>query len=220
MAKKRRQRKTPRSRLTKNQIEWNRRIRLLKRNIQADRRKGWVYVDDAIPKAPARITKKQLALLDQYRKADFRRQFAYKQGAEPGYIIDYDSEYPLDTNMPGVPNAATRLKALFNWLRDFQPPEDFSKYKQRFRKDKANKLYDIMNDRIKSEGLTNVARDLDPYNEQLFSLFQLFFSSDDDEVTLNYQAIREIIAGRPMSIAEAKQIEIDWESEIETMWNE
>ena len=218
MAKKRRQRKPPRPRLTKNQIEWNRRIRLLKRNIQADRRKGWVYIDDPIPKAPGRITKKQLALLEQYRKADFRRQFAYKREQdEPGYVIDYDEDYPLDTPMPGVPNAATRLKALFNWLRDFQPPEDFSKYKQRFRKDKANKLYDILNDRIKSEGLSNVARDLDPYDEQLFSMMQLFFSSDDDQVTLNYQAIREIIQGRPMSLAEAKQIEIDWESEIETM---
>lgn len=218
MAKKRRQRKPPRPRLTKNQIEWNRRIRLLKRNIQADRRKGWVYVDNAIPQMPGRITKKQLALLEQYRKADFRRQFAYKaEQPELGYEIDYDEEYPLDTLMPGVPNAATRLKALFNWLRDFQPPEDFSKYKQRFRKDKANKLYDILNDRIKSEGISNVARDLDPYNEQLFSMMQLFFSSDDDQVTLNYQAIREIIQGRPMSLAEAKQIEIDWESEIETM---
>ncbi len=218
MAKKRRQRKPPRPRLTKNQIEWNRRIRLLKRNIQADRRKGWVYIDNPIPQMPGRITKKQLSLLEQYRKADFRRQFAYKREQdEPGYVIDYDEDYPLDTPMPGVPNAATRLKALFNWLRDFQPPEDFSKYKQRFRKDKANKLYDILNDRIKSEGLSNVARDLDPYDEQLFSMMQLFFSSDDDQVTLNYQAIREIIQGRPMSLAEAKQIEIDWESEIETM---
>ena len=218
MAKKRRQRKPPRPRLTKNQIEWNRRIKLLKRNIQADRRKGWVYIDNPIPQMPGRITKKQLALLERYRKADFRRQFAYKaEQPDLGYEIDYEEDYPLDTPMPGVPNAATRLKALFNWLRDFQPPEDFSKYKQRFRKDKANKLYDILNDRIKSEGISNVARDLDPYDEQLFSMMQLFFSSDDDQVTLNYQAIREIIQGRPMSLAEAKQIEIDWESEIETM---
>ena len=218
MAKKRRQRKPPRPRLTKNQIEWNRRIRLLKRNIQADRRKGWVYIDNPIPQMPGRITKKQLALLEQYRKADFRRQFAYKsEQPDMGYEIDYDEDYPLDTPMPGVPNAATRLKTLFNWLRDFQPPEDFSKYKQRFRKDKANKLYDILNDRVKSEGVSNVARDLDPYQEQLFSMMQLFFSSDDDQVTLNYQTIREIIQGRPMSLAEAKTIEIDWESEIETM---
>lgn len=218
MAKRKRQRKPPRPRLTKNQIEWNRRIRLLKRNIQADRRKGWVYIDNPIPQMPGRITKKQLALLEQYRKADFRRQFAYKaQQADLGYEIDYDEDYPLETSMPGVPNAATRLKTLFNWLRDFQPPDDFSKYKQRFRKDKANKLYDILNDRVKTEGVSNVARDLDPYQEQLFSMMQLFFSSDDDQVTLNYQAIREIIQGRPMSLAEAKQIEIDWESEIETM---
>lgn len=218
MAKRKRQRRPPRPRLTKNQIEWNRRIKLLKRNIAADRRKGWVYVDDAIPKTPARITKKQLALLEQYREADFRRQFAYKaEQPDTGYVIDYESEYPLETPMPGVPNAATRLKMLFNWLRDFQPPEDFSKYKQRFRADKVKKLYELLNDRIKSEGLTNVARDLDPYNERIFELMQLFFSSDDDQVTLNYQAIREIIQGRPMTLSEAKQIEIDWESEIETM---
>lgn len=218
MAKRKKQRKRPRPRLTKNQIEWNRRVKLLKRNLQADRRKGWVYVDNPIPPAPARITKKQLDLLEQYRKADFRRQFAYKrEEGEPSYIIDYDAEYPLDTPMPGVPNAATRLKTLFNWLRDFQPPEDFSKYKQRFRKNKIDRLYQILNDRIKSEGITNVARQLDPYNERLFELMQLFFSSDDDQVTLNYQAIREIIQGRPMTIEEAKSIEIDWESEIETM---
>lgn len=218
MAKRKRQRRPPRPRLTKNQIEWNRRIKLLKRNIAADRRKGWVYVDDAIPKTPARITKKQLALLEQHREADFRRQFAYKaEQPDTGYVIDYESEYPLETPMPGVPNAATRLKMLFNWLRDFQPPEDFSKYKQRFRADKVKKLYELLNDRIKSEGLTNVARDLDPYNERIFELMQLFFSSDDDQVTLNYQAIREIIQGRPMTLSEAKQIEIDWESEIETM---